>query len=541
MIDNKNNEIILCKGIKLDRNYENVLSYSESDMVTLCRNNAIYEADDYTFIEKANNKIVVSHPYSSAMYANYVAFKNPRFGNKWIFAWVTDVKLINIGSTEITFEVDVWSTWYEDFNIGQAFIEREHVEDDTIGKHTLPENLETGEYVVNYENKKKELLPLNVIMASNIDPVLDANNELIGGDVGGGIYNDIRTGFKYYHFANDTTSSLPTVLKAFDKAGKADSILALFVAPFCFFEKSDPTILDNGQVKETTVVKKLSWLNNNANDDFPTKLSTLDTYTPVNNKLLTFPYCYLRVTNNNGNDAIYHFEKFVNASQDNYCRFHIDCAITPGMSIILYPNNYDGLADNYNQCLQAGKFPICGWASDSYTNWLTQNGVNIATNLLSSATQVLSGAFSASAGMPQGYLGLASGLTGVANTLSAVRQHALTPMEAKGNNNTGDVKTSADINTFTAYGMSIKKEYAIVIDRYFSRFGYKVNEVKIPNLNSRTQFNFIKVGGMDDLVHGDIPSTDLEKINEICRKGVTIFHNYSNIGNYTISNPIVTP
>ena len=231
----------------------------------------------------------------------------------------------------------------------------------------------------------------------------------------------------------------------------------------------------------------------------------------------------------------------MNASQDNYCRFHIDCAITPGMSIILYPNNYDGLADNYNQCLQAGKFPICGWASDSYTNWLTQNGVNIATNLLSSATQVLSGAFSASAGMPQGYLGLASGLTGVANTLSAVRQHALTPMEAKGNNNTGDVKTSADINTFTAYGMSIKKEYAIVIDRYFSRFGYKVNEVKIPNLNSRTQFNFIKVGGMDDLVHGDIPSTDLEKINEICRKGVTIFHNYSNIGNYTISNPIVTP
>ena len=89
--------------------------------------------------------------------------------------------------------------------------------------------------------------------------------------------------------------------------------------------------------------------------------------------------------------------------------------------------------------------------------------------------------------------------------------------------------------------MSIKREYAIVIDRYFSRFGYKVNEVKTPNLNSRTQFNFIKVGGTDELVHGNIPASDLEKINQIFRKGVTIFHNYSNIGDYTISNTIVTP
>lgn len=539
MIDNKDNEIILCKGIKLDRNYENVLSYNESDMVTLCRNNAIYQADEYNFIEKANNRIVVSHPYSSAMYANYVAFKNPRFGNKWIFAWVTDVKLINIGSTEITFEVDVWSTWYSRFNLSQVFVEREHVDDDTIGKHTIPEGLETGEYVVNAVNEKTELNALNVIMASNVDPSLDSGGSLVGGDVGGGIYNDIRTGFKYYHFANDETSSLPDVLKAFSKAGKSDAIISLFIAPFSTFEKDDPTIFDNGVVKQTTVAKTLDWLNGATGDDYPVKLSRLDSYRPVNNKLLTFPYCYLRMTNNNGNDAIYHFEKFVNANNDNYCRFSLKCAITPGMSIICYPRNYDGITNNFNQCLQAGKFPICGWANDSYTNWLTQNGVNIATQLSGSVISMLTGGIAISTGNTAGLSGLAGGLNGIANTMSTIYQHSLTPMEAKGNLNTGDVKTSSDINTFTAYSMSIKREFAISIDRYFSRFGYKVNEVKTPNLNSRAQFNFIKVGGMDELVHGDIPSTDLEKINEICRKGVTIFHNYSNIGNYTISNPIV--
>ena len=45
---------------------------------------------------------------------------------------------------------------------------------------------------------------------------------------------------------------------------------------------------------------------------------------------------------------------------------------------------------------------------------------------------------------------------------------------------------------------------------------------------------------MDELVSGNIPASDLEKINSVLRKGVTIFHDYSNFGDYTISNPIVS-
>ena len=508
-------------------------------MVSLCDSNKIYRGSNYSFMETGKT-LNVEIPYADAMYANYIAFKNTRFGNKWIFGFVTNVELISPKVTAISWEMDVWSTWYGSFNIGKAFIEREHVDDDTRGKHTIPENLETGDYVVNFVNKKSELTSLYVIMASNIDPVLDSNNELVGGDVGGGIYNDIRTGFKYYYFINDTTSSLPTVLKAFSEAGKADAIIALFIAPANSFVKDDTSILDNGVVKESTVAKTINWLNSDYGDTLPTFPTTIDTYTPVNNKLLTFPYCYLRLTNNNGNDAIYHYERFTD-NVNHTINFHIDSAVTPGMSMICYPLNYDGITNNYNQCLQAGKYPICGWASDSYINWLTQNGVNIATNLISSGLQVIGGAAAASSGIGGGFLGMASGVNNIASTLGTIYQHSLTPMEAKGNSNTGDVKTSADINTFTLYGMSIKKEYAKIIDAYFSKYGYQVNEVKQPNLNSRTQFNFIKVGGMDELITGNIPASDLEKINDICRKGVTIFHNYTNFGDYTISNPIVTP
>ena len=184
-----NSEIILCSGIKMDKNYENVLSYNEEEMVNLCRSKAIYTGSNYKIVGVRENIINVSARYEDCIYANYIAFINKKYGNKWFFAWVTDVKLLNPATTEITFQIDVFSTWYSRFNVGQGFIEREHVSDDTVGLHTLPENVETGDYVVNYENKNTQFNTLDVIIASNVDPSLDANDELVGGDVGGGTYN----------------------------------------------------------------------------------------------------------------------------------------------------------------------------------------------------------------------------------------------------------------------------------------------------------------------------------------------------------------
>lgn len=534
-----NSEIILCSGIKLDKNYENVLSYNEEQMVNLCRSHAIYTGNKYKIVAVRENVINISARYEDCIYANYIAFINKKYGNKWFFAWVTDVKLLNPGTTEITFQVDVFSTWYERFNLGQGFIEREHVSDDTVGLHTIPENLELGEYVVNYENKNSQFNTLDVIVASNIDTALDGQGELVGGSVFGGTYNKIKQGYKYYYFSNNASSSLNDVLKKIDDAGKSDSVNFLFLAPYNSFEKDDVTILDNGKVKENYLVKYMDWENNITGDTAPVKLTTLNGYSPRNGKLLTFPYCYLRVSNNNGADAIFHFEKFAN-NEANKCYFQFICAICPGMSINLFPLSYDNITNNFNECLPAGKFPICGYSSDVYTNWLTQNGVNIISSLVGGAleTAVGLGGMAAGGGM-SGASMTASGLGTIKDTLSTIYEHTFNPIQSRGATNTGDVKTSANINTFTAYGMSIKQEYARCIDDYFSRFGYQVNEVKTPNLNSRQQFNFIKVGGMDEIVSGNIPATALEEINQIFRKGVTIFHNYTNFGNYTINNPIV--
>lgn len=76
-------EIILCRNIKLDKNYINVLSYSTEQILDLCRRNAIATASDYSFIRQHNNNIFTGFTYEQCLQANYIAFQNKDYSNKW--------------------------------------------------------------------------------------------------------------------------------------------------------------------------------------------------------------------------------------------------------------------------------------------------------------------------------------------------------------------------------------------------------------------------------------------------------------------------
>lgn len=56
-----------------------------------------------------------------------------------------------------------------------------------------------------------------------------------------------------------------------------------------------------------------------------TKQTTLNGYTPKNNKLKCYPYNYLLVSNNVGQNTILHYEKF----SDSICAFRIAGVINP--------------------------------------------------------------------------------------------------------------------------------------------------------------------------------------------------------------------
>ena len=557
----KNGEIILCSGIKMDKNYENVLSYNESDMLSLCRNNKIYNGFNYSIIQP--NTIRIDAKYEDCIYANYMAYINPRFGNKWFFAWVTGVKLLNPNTTEITFEIDVWSTWYSKFTIGKAFIEREHVSDDTIGKHTIPEGLETGEYIIKGETESTELYDVCPVVCGTLAP--DASPS----DPGGGKTYSSYCGNRYeslgyYIFkgslmttynGGDQADAIEAYINRINSNFSEDGIVSIFMAPkklvgwtgdgtwtsfgggYSYRDALDVFHYTNGQGQQGIYYDRPIKFT----DLQITRPTTFGSYTPVNNKSYCYPYQYINLTNNNGGNAVYNYEDF----STNQPTFEITGIITPSCSIRANPKNYKGQTISYNDGIQGAKYPICSWNNDLFTNWMTQQGVNIALeyakDIMTIGAGIASGIATGGVASALG-AGLASGgISGILGTMAQVRQHSLVPPQARGNTNGGDIGASNNKTTFTLQTIQVKEEYIRTIDSYFSRFGYKVNEVKTPNLASRTQFNFIKVGGMDELISGKIPSVDLEKINNIFRKGVTIFHNYTNFGNYTISNPIVTP
>ena len=165
----KNSQIILCKNIKMDKNYNNVLNYSEADLLAICEANKLEKATNYSFVKPNGNAIDVSFSYSNCLKANYIAFQNPYYDNKWFFAFVDSVEYRNNSLTRITFTIDVFSTWFNKITLQTCYVEREHVNDDSIGLHTIPENIETGEYKaqsnnyftsidlsIRYEDKKQE-------------------------------------------------------------------------------------------------------------------------------------------------------------------------------------------------------------------------------------------------------------------------------------------------------------------------------------------------------------------------------------------------
>ena len=118
----------------------------------------------------------------------------------------------------------------------------------------------------------------------------------------------------------------------------------------------------------------------------------------------------------------------------------------------------------------------------------------------------------------------------------------MVPNQAKGNVNTGDYNFSTNLH-FTLTAMTVRAEYARIADDWFDMFGYKTSRLKIPNQTGRRYWNYVQIaegesiGYTNDVI--SIPSASMDIINTAYQRGVTIWHNHDNIGDYTLNNTIL--
>lgn len=505
--------VYLCKT-PLENDYKNQLTFASATAQEQYFNSKVINSfSNYTYI-KNDNVIKVGINIDSIRQCNYLFYRNTGFSNKIFYCFITNMEYVNENCTAITIETDCFQTWYFQIVYNRCFVEREHVNDDTIGLHTIAENLETGEYICNSQDYY-DGLDTCVYVIQCTEWSSSSENKPLATNFGG-----VYMAGGAYICPNITT--VVNILQAYAGRDKSDAVYNLYMIPSKFVEDAG-SLQYNGQSAPIYDTKEI------------TKDNRLNGYTPKNNKLLTFPFNYMILSNNNGSSNILHYERFATSQ----CKFQIKGVPTVGGSIKIIPTNYDDFTNAEEQGIFAGKLPTLNWSDDEYTNWLTQNSVNIGLGIASAGLTIAGGIgmIATGGGAVAGAGAIVSGGMAIANQLGAVYQHSLQPNSAKGNVNGGDINVCDKKNGFFFYKMTIKQEYAKVIDDYFSMYGYKVNSVKIPNITGRANWNYVKT--IECNFDGDIPQTDLNVIKTMFNNGVTLWHNPANIYKYNLSNNIV--
>ena len=538
---NPSTELYLIK-CPIEADSMNQLTFSsQSAQLTYFRSLPNKHVDNYTFQRKDGTvRFEVNH--EELLEYNYLMYKNDAYENKWIFAFVRNATWINNQLVELAIETDPWQTWQFDITFKRSLVEREHVNNDSVGEHTYPENLEYGEYVcsayqyVNYVGNDGYMLCAQ--LTSKLDSTFTTNR--LYGKVFQGCY------IVAVPYTVQGCAYMNTIIGYFDADGKESAVVSLFVAP-----KSVSTwVSETFKYQNGSVPVYVPSDTNNATEmiadfEFNSKVNTLNGYTPKNNKLLTAPYNYFTVSNGGGDVIPYKFEDFI--ANDNFNsnpHFKVFGVITQGSQIRMTPENYrlgnavGGSATEWDYGINGTQYPVLSWISDYYLNWRARNsqylefqdrmfGLRVGGQFISSVAS----------GGEMGGDWIGDSLEYVGRRFQQEHEAKITPPSAKGNVNAGDLQFATANDRFTIRQMTIRSEYARKIDDFFSMYGYKIMRCKVPNITGRQNWNYVKTIGAN--ITGDIPTSDMANLKAMFNRGVTLWHNTATFMDYSQDNPII--
>lgn len=504
-----NSILYICSGIPWDNNYKHLrLFNSESDAKSFVISKQKYTKTENAYISKSNT-IMVDGYADQYRDCNYILFNNTDYTSKWYFAFITNVEYRADKTARITFEVDVFQTWFYSLQIQPCFVEREHVNDDTIGINTVPENIVMGDPVCS--GSSNQYIPHTWWLY--VTQLADGVEELVTEVINPGDRENATSG--YYKLGLSDRSAVYPVVKLYTEKGMLESVVSMF--SLTSEDKLGPFAL--------TV------------DD------TFGDYTPKNNKLLCYPYNYMTVVLA-GSERAYRYEWFANRNP----QFKLKQPLYAGGSTYLYPIDYQKQAgtgaDDFalESSVMTGSYPTSSFGANQFQNYLVQNGPQIAISLAGDLASVVGGigamaAAPATAGISgaAGASAFTSGAVGIANTVADIYKHSLVSETVKGSQCVSNLAYDTQL-IIRLKNMQILPEYARIIDDYFNAFGYKVCRIKQPNIKGRASWNYVKT--IDSNLTGDAPENAVQTLRAILDRGVTFWHT-NNVGDYSLNNEIV--
>lgn len=526
-----NTDLVLCENVPLDPTYEHTWWFpaaANGGRETQFNKVNSYSRDSlrlnsYSYQRKDVGVIKVERPIADVVRCNYMAYRNSSFENKWFYAFIDRVEYINDKTSAIYFTIDVLMTWYFDYEFDKCWIERQHQETDVPGDNLIPENLETGEYVIARETWPAGLTMGSICVIATFD---EAYNNAAGG-MRGNIYSGLA--FNYFDNANAANAWLT----AQETITKSDGIVAIMMIPNICRYRQDIDV-NYGSV---SLIRELS----------PGDLNWQD-YTPRNKKLLTYPYTFCYVTNLQGNASTYPFEYFKNRE----AKFRFSGCESANPGVLCLPLNYKGVEKNWDELMTLTGYPQCAANVDAFKAWVGQNAGTITArgiNLVAgTAAHIVQGAKAMdmpthtsrqrgekTAELDRSERNLMSDLQDAVSFAGQAYDHYIKPPQAIGSDN-ANILFQAGATCYMIYTKNIKIQMAMVIDDFFDKYGYAIHRVGKPNVAARPCWTFVKTAGCT--INGSVPADDTKIIEQIHDKGITYWRYYVEFCNYSQTNTV---
>lgn len=593
-------DIRLLSGIPFSNDYKHTRYFNNvTDQTTYFSSKGVVHRISQANFQRIEGKtfIAVNKSIDQLHKTNYIMFRNAEYNNKWFYAFVTKLEYIQKNTTYVHFELDVYQTWRYDISIKPSFVVREHCKlwesNGNPVRNTVPENLDYGSELSNV--KVKQYKPMGdykwyVIVTKTPIHSTELKGEPHPKRIG--ImqpltyyilpYN-VRTGsMPLFRTNNDKSVGLLSIDKALKAIYESEDAVNNVVSIYTTENIGVRTLLDKeGSVDRITVYdatinrvdiegkKPAHLLYVVGIDKFVPDIRTLENnkYDGFKNvkesKLLLSPYTSLTLCDYKGNAIDLKVEYIRGNSIEiinrgslgtsnkvsygirNYNRtsnvdpVNADFISLEHSIINMNPNDIPVITDHLASFLQGNRNSIQNQKNviDHNKN-MSQVTANI--NTVSSGASAMQGNMGSLAGVAGSqvakYKGQKDSVLAMQGIMAKQKDlDNIPPQIAKMGSN-----TSFDIGHQYTGLFIIKKqitnEYINKLEGFFNMYGYKVNEVKIPNIKTRRYWNYVQTENC--IIRGYINNEDLQEIKDIFDNGITFWHT-DDIGNYDLNNYVL--
>lgn len=572
----------ILKDINFDNSYNHVINFvSRETQDEFFDEKVEISFDDFSWV-RANEEIKVPFNINNLHGLNYCRYSNTiNNETKTFYAFILSKEYVNMTTTKLILEVDVWQTYMFDYEIKESYIEREHQDRFDLSLNMIfndkEENIDIGntyqksnDIVVKKEENDKVGCALiistkpietggtilqNVTGATNVlpDPLCYYMIPYIKrfGDtiyLTSENYPCLQLGMLSNDIAGNNTTGPEEVI---EQRTLYSNIIDIIILPYLPFEYTVSGNVISSNVTKVSVKYSSPSTPLTTQEKFLYRLSgvtLLNTLKSLQLKdVLNLPTISLDI--NNLKNIQYEPKLY----EYPYKYITLDCNQTEPLIIKpQYLENLETLNIKFNQSI--GITPITKYYVENYkgdtgsdTTLInnTQNNITVATSKLldylgQNRASAISGlAVNTGLNIVQAGLGLATNsafgaVSAIESGISIFKniynenmkrkdlEQGSPNFKARGNNIYSYIQQYSANDGLRVRTYEITEQFKIFAFNYLYHYGYKCNDFKIPNIKSRYYFNFIKTIGVN--LVGSLDNSVIQKLKNIYDNGVTLWH-----------------